>query len=91
MKDVYLKDVRGAALGVNKMADKINLSDRDYYESLGKSYVCECASVRVCLCVCVSCVSACLCLCLCLCQCVYVCDQNGRQEFSVHIYTNACI
>ena len=34
MKDVYLKDTRGAALGINRMADKINLTDRDYLESL---------------------------------------------------------
>ena len=34
MRDVYLKDARGAALGINAMADKINLADRDYLESL---------------------------------------------------------
>ena len=34
MRDVYLKDARGAALGINTMADKINLADRDYLESL---------------------------------------------------------
>jgi len=34
MKDVFMKDLRGAALGLNKMGDKINLSDREYYESL---------------------------------------------------------
>ena len=38
-----------AAGGKGQMADKINLSDRDYYESL----VCVCACVCVCLCVCV--------------------------------------
>jgi DNA-directed RNA polymerase I subunit RPA2 len=34
LKEVYDKDVRTAKLGLSKNADKINLADRDYYESL---------------------------------------------------------
>jgi hypothetical protein len=34
MKDVYLKDARTAAMGINRNADKINLADREYLESL---------------------------------------------------------
>ena len=34
MKDVYVKDTRTAAMGINRNADKINLADREYLESL---------------------------------------------------------
>jgi hypothetical protein len=50
MRDVYLKDRRTAAMGINKNADKINLCDHEYLESLVTRCVCVCARARACAC-----------------------------------------